>query len=288
MGSRAAILVLVLAVTAASPARSAGEERRDNAWLGIFLGDALDGGVQIVAVMPDGPAALGGLRRGDVVLAVGDSETADRLVLGEAVDDFYAGESIPIRILRNGHVRELTVTAGRSPTAHAWSVRPEAPPVRTPALQRVLERPFGMELREIPPELRSHMGGGEGQGILVARVGTDSPASRGGVRVGDLLVRVAGRPVTRVIDLAIAASTGESGGVVLVEAVRDRSPIRLRIEARGSSSADSAGSEPAEARDEILRAVRRREDEIRRLREEVEALRKSLEETREVQNGKAR
>ena len=63
---------VVLAAVAMGPATVAEEPDEPSApWMGVFLGDAVDGGVQIVALVPGGPAQAGGLQRGDVLVRVG-------------------------------------------------------------------------------------------------------------------------------------------------------------------------------------------------------------------------
>jgi S1-C subfamily serine protease len=71
-------------------------------WLGVFSAES-DGKVVVVSVAKGGPAALAGLRQGDVI-----SDIRDREVAGLA--DFYrklwdcgsAGTEVPMRIVRNG------------------------------------------------------------------------------------------------------------------------------------------------------------------------------------------
>jgi S1-C subfamily serine protease len=230
-----------------------------SAWLGIFLGDALDGGVQVVAVLPGGPADRAGLLAGDVVLAVGSKETANRIALGEAVESFRPGEVVPVRVLRGGTTRVVEVRAGESTGADLRSS-----PV--PPLERFLgfeQAALGIEVREIPPELRRHFGAPAEAGLLVASVAEGTPAHGAGVRVGDVLVRAEGRPLARTIDLRLAART-RAGGPVRFDAVRGGKPIEIRVPVRSA----------AVPRDPAAEA------EIERLRREVEELRRELEKAR--------
>lgn len=230
-----------------------------SAWLGIFLGDALDGGVQVVAVLPGGPADRAGLREGDVVLAVGSRETANRISLGEAVDSFRPGEVVPVRVLRGGTTRVVEVRAGEST---GLDLRAPAPPL--PGFLALEAAVFGIDVREIPPELRRHYGAPAESGLLVASVAPGTPAHGAGVRVGDVLVRAAGRPLARTIDLRLAARSHE-GGSVRFEAVRGGKPVEMRVPVRSGSA---VSRDPAT------------DEEIERLRREVEELRRELERAR--------
>src|SRR4029079_2726938 len=66
-------------------------------------------GLQLVEVVPDGPAARAGLRVGDVVLTAGGQATdsvqvLQRLMLANAI-----GTSLPITVVRNGALVDLIV-----------------------------------------------------------------------------------------------------------------------------------------------------------------------------------
>jgi S1-C subfamily serine protease len=78
-------------------------------WLGVNA-DEVRGHVFVGRVSPDGPAALAGLKSGDIVLAVGNDEVT-------TLADFYkriwgrgpAGSEVPLKVLQGTRVRDLTV-----------------------------------------------------------------------------------------------------------------------------------------------------------------------------------
>lgn len=85
-------------------------------WLGIGGSDS-DGGPVVGDVQDASPAAVGGLRDGDVVVSV-DGQlvgTMDALVL--SVRDHIAGEQARLGVKRDGTPLELTVTLGEKPSA---------------------------------------------------------------------------------------------------------------------------------------------------------------------------
>jgi len=66
-------------------------------------------GIGLTEVVPDSPAEAAGLRDGDLILdvdaqPVGDASDLQRLMVGETI-----GRPLPIRILRVGEVRDLTI-----------------------------------------------------------------------------------------------------------------------------------------------------------------------------------
>jgi S1-C subfamily serine protease len=67
-------------------------------------------GIGLTEVVSNSPAAAAGLREGDLILnvdgqPVGDASDLQRLMVGETI-----GKPLPIRILRVGELRELTIT----------------------------------------------------------------------------------------------------------------------------------------------------------------------------------
>jgi serine protease Do len=92
----------------------------DRGWLGVALQDVEkdDGtpdGVVIARVERNSPAVRAGLRNGDVVLAVnGDEVDTSRAVI-RAVAAAAPGESVRLRVRRQGKELDIPVTVGRRP-----------------------------------------------------------------------------------------------------------------------------------------------------------------------------
>jgi serine protease Do len=81
-------------------------------------GDAAqDRGLIVVAVTPDGPAAAAGVLLGDIVLALDGRAIATTDDLFGLLTAERVGRAVPLRILRSGSVRELTVTVGERPAS---------------------------------------------------------------------------------------------------------------------------------------------------------------------------
>lgn len=87
---------------------------------------------------------------------------------------------------------------------------------------------LGVELTRLTPELRRHFGAPEGEGVMIGRVMPESPAFRGGLRVGDILTRVDDDAVRDSGDLS-AAVRGRGGEPVDLQVWRDGSVQALRV-----------------------------------------------------------
>lgn len=237
---------LSLAPALAQPAPAATPEAGASAWLGIFLGDALDGGVQLIEVAPGGPAQKAGLHPGDVVIRLDGHEIADRTALRARLHDLKPGDRISLEVLRDGRSETHSIQAtARTRPWQSLSV-PPAPPA---AGQNVL----GARLAAIPPELRTHYGAPADSGVLVVEVERTASV----LRVGDVIVRVNGRPVhdPETFDLATPLES--------LELVRDGKPRLLH-------RSDLAREQERRQLESTLEQLRRRVAELERRLESLE------------------
>jgi serine protease DegQ len=222
--------------------------------MGVFIDDAVDGGVEIVALVPGGPAQSSGLERGDVLVRVGEVAVADLSDLEQVLRARNPGDEVEVRVLRAGSPLVRRLALGVRP-ARAWSVAP-VPPAPPPAPAPPLA---GLDVVEMTPELRRHFGAPPDTGVLVARVGTGTRAARSGLAAGDVLVRIDDR---RAVDVAFVRSALSGPDARVVHVVRDRKPVTVDfVEAAGGS----AGAEDRTARIEReIEVLERRIEELRR------------------------
>jgi S1-C subfamily serine protease len=89
---------------------------------------------------------------------------------------------------------------------------------------------LGVTVQELTPELAAYFGASDG--VLVSSLVADSPASRAGVKVGDVIASVDGRSITSAADLAREVRTSASDGEVRLGIVRDKkqSTISAKVE----------------------------------------------------------
>lgn len=86
---------------------------------------------------------------------------------------------------------------------------------------------LGVLLAELTPELRAHFGVKEDAGVMVSKVIDDSPASRAGLEVGDIITAVDGEAIGSGGQLAHSIRSREDGESVLLEVWRDGSVQNL-------------------------------------------------------------
>jgi putative serine protease PepD len=87
-----------------------------HAYLGVQTGDAQGAGAQVGSVTPGGPAATGGLQQGDVITELGGKAVDDSSALTSLVDEHKAGDSVQVKVTRNGQAQTLTIKLGERPT----------------------------------------------------------------------------------------------------------------------------------------------------------------------------
>jgi S1-C subfamily serine protease len=69
-------------------------------------------GLMVIAADPDGPAGKGGVLQGDVLVAVGDQPVTSIEDLQAALGPEAVGKATPLKVVRGGELKTLTVTIG--------------------------------------------------------------------------------------------------------------------------------------------------------------------------------
>lgn len=96
-------------------------------------------------------------------------------------------------------------------------------------LRGIGHRPkLGVQLTEVTPELREHLGGQREAGVLVGKVLKGMPAEMAGVEVGDLIESVEGETIEDAGDL-IHALQESAGQTIQLGVVRDGRPMSIDV-----------------------------------------------------------
>ncbi|HEX5044204.1 MAG TPA: PDZ domain-containing protein [Candidatus Polarisedimenticolaceae bacterium] len=244
-------------------------------WMGVFLDDAADGGVQVLGLVPGGPADRSGMEAGDVVLGVGSVSVLDLETLNQTLLTMKPGQRAELRVLRDGTVQTVPLVLG-----DRAKVKPMTEPTPTPApaprpltLSRRFRDVLGLEVVSIPEDLRKHYGAPAEAGALVVKLEADGPAARAGLRVGDVLVRAGERPVQGPADV-LAGVISASDDEVPLQVIRSRKAVMVSVPRPAVPRPGRAGMAGADARVVELTA------EVDRLRARVAELEAELEKAR--------
>jgi serine protease Do len=184
----------------ASTARSVIAELRDHGqvergWLGVqiqpvtkeiaaALGRTDGEGALVAAVLPDSPAAVAGLRAGDLILSLDGKAVKDFKDLPRMVAAISPGTEVAITLERGGNSRSLTLAVGEMPGEETAGIAPVPDGMDS-------EPRLGLFLAPLTPEARQEQGFREdAQGVLVTGVERGSAADRAGIESGSLLTMV--------------------------------------------------------------------------------------------------
>jgi len=246
-------------------------------WLGFFLGDSPDGGVKVIAVAEEGPAAKAGVREGDLILTVNQKPVTDRRKLRSAVAGLRPGEKVVVETLRDGKVEIRVIQAGPRviPLTFLSRTAPLAAPERE-ALEWAILAGYGdgagARIVAMPSELRTFYGAPSDAGALVTAVAPASPASAAGLLVGDVLVRAAGEPVREPYDLQTRLAGREAGAPLDVEILRKGKLLKVSIPPAAGAIGSAERAARIAAIDAEMARLKARMEELRR---EIERLRKT-------------
>ncbi len=80
---------------------------------------------------------------------------------------------------------------------------------------------LGVMIQEVKKEIRSSLGLKADEGALISEVVEDSPASRSGVKKGDIITEFDGKKIKKVGDLPLIVSETQVDRIVLVRVYRD-------------------------------------------------------------------
>lgn len=69
-----------------------------------------------------------------------------------------------------------------------------------------------------------------GQGAVVARIYRGSPAHQAGMKIGDVIVGVDGKPVQNIADLNLKVGLHDAGETVTLQIIRNNQPVEVNVE----------------------------------------------------------
>lgn len=217
-------------------------------------------GVAIEKVAENSPAAAAGLKDGDVILRVNGDEITSTRKLTRLIGEIEPDHQAKLTISRGGSEQEITATLGKRPTPKfgEGNFRFEGPEAfgkldldnfpQLKDLPRLKEfdfknlpdgeglrsfsipngegrmfswsngRQIGVGVSPLTSQLAKHFG--VEAGLMINEVRENSPASKAGLKAGDIIVEANGKAVKGDFDL-IGEISGKKEGDVQITIVRD-------------------------------------------------------------------
>jgi len=176
--------------------------RVERGWLGVALQEVTPGlaqsfnldkprGALVSSVNRDGPAAQGGIKPGDIIVAWDGHPIVDSGDLPPLVGSSRSGKRVAVSVIRDGKERQLEVTVGKYPDNGQEELAEAGGGSGNAAQLNIL-------VSDLTPEQKKELGVREG--VMVNQV-QPGAAADAGMQPGDVLLQLNGKPVHNVAAL---------------------------------------------------------------------------------------
>jgi serine protease Do len=200
-------------------------------------------GVVIERVQPDSPAEKAGLKAADVIVEFDGERVRSARQFARLVSETSPGRTVTTTIVRDGRRQNLDVVPDEGSRDVSFFF--DGPRLRAQVddAARALRRfdgfnfdfdsdrvggpsgpRLGVTVTELPPQLAAYFGVEDG--VLITSVGDNSPASRAGLKAGDVVRSVDGTAVRSTPDLVRALRDAEEE--VTLAIVRDKKEMTVK------------------------------------------------------------
>jgi serine protease Do len=192
------------------------------AWLGVGLqpltvelankfGVSEGEGVLVNEVFDKDPAAVAGIRPGDVITKIGGAVIDGPNKLSRLVGALPPGSTVNVEVVRDGRRMELTV---------ALTERRDNVVVASFPHSRS-EVKLGLDVQDLTAALADRFKLNETRGVLIAKVEPGSLAQAEGLREGDLVKEVNRTDVSTVTEFSAAVAKVKRGETILLRVLRE-------------------------------------------------------------------
>jgi S1-C subfamily serine protease len=182
-------------------------------WLGVqiqpitveiarSLGMKGSDGALVVEPQAGSTAAKAGIMSGDVITAVNGTAVKDARDLAKLIGGMAPGTTAKLTVWRNSEEKNVSLTLG------------EAPKDREARAAAPNSAPAGADIHELGLMLApaGQVAGGGTDGLVVTEIDSNGPASKHGVKTGDVILDVGGNKVAAAADVRNAISDAQKNG----------------------------------------------------------------------------
>jgi serine protease Do len=187
-------------------------------------------GALIADVVKGGPADKGGIKPGDVVVALNGKPVTDNNQLTRDVGAIPPGQNIKLEVVHEGKTRTVEVKLAERPDEIDQSSRSGGQGGESDKSSGDV---LGLRVQELTPEMaqRARVDPST-KGVVVIAVAQDSPASQAGIDPGDVILEINRQPVASVADYKKAVSKLKKGQTALVRVRSGQAvqyvPVKIR------------------------------------------------------------
>jgi len=161
-------------------------------------------GALIVDVVEGSPAEKGGLRQGDIIMKINESLVKNPGQLRKEILLLSPGTKVNLTINRNGKIMKIKVTLGTFGTNNLVS-------------SATISKQFGLTIDNLTQQnMQQYKLNQDDKGVVVIKVELGTPAERGGIKPGFLVMAVNHQRVSNVMEFNSALENVTSGDRVLL------------------------------------------------------------------------
>ncbi len=200
-------------------------------WLGVMIQKVTpelaksfslkdNNGALVGDVIPGGPAAKAGVKRGDVIVKFNGYDVKDMEELPKIVANTKPDIEVDVEVIRGGKTLNLNVHIA----------------ILKDSQEKVAEAqaadPLGMQAQDITPELAQSLGLDTDEGVLVSDVTAGKSAADAGIRRGDVISEIDRRSVKNTDDYGRAIGNIKQGRTVLFLIRRGGTTIYIAVKVK--------------------------------------------------------
>lgn len=141
-------------------------------------------GVVVTFVKPDGPAGKAGIKKGDILVAIGKKPLQSASDISNIIGLMEPGTKTTVTLYRNGkNKKELSITVGHWPKSA----------ITGDTAAREVKNEFGLvteDVKDIESRQKEQFKVAAETGLFVTFVKPGSPAEKAGIKIGDVIVLV--------------------------------------------------------------------------------------------------
>jgi len=168
-------------------------------------------GALVVSVMPDSPADRARLLPEDVIVEIDNRPISSPGDLSWLVSVAGEGKRVKIKVWRNGRYKNLSVTLGLAPGENEISAdRDNNKGDKVKAGPKL----WGMSIRDLARSEMEKLPSAAKGGVMVIDVERNSAPANAGIRPGDILLRINGKPVMNTKGLIKRTKRAKKGTLV--------------------------------------------------------------------------
>lgn len=175
-------------------------------------------GALVAKVVPGGPADKAGIVIGDVITSFNGHAVATSKDLSRIVASTPVGETVTVRLTREGKVLNLSAKIGEMEEEGTGKTAKAS-----------THESLGLSVQNLTPQIASELGIQETAGVVVTGVEPDSAAAEAMIQAGDIIREVNRKPVKNAAEFARKIDQAKSGDSLLFLIERQQNTLFVTI-----------------------------------------------------------